>query len=263
MTYELKMPSVAQRFAAAMAAGVFATTMMALPVSGVAPRAYADPATTHNVPAAGAQTGSGATNLTMIMEDVGERGGTVEPPVIPVEPGTGTVDKDGNPDENGDYDPNPHYNPDKDGDGVGDNIAFTVPSSINFVVAANGSMTGPANAFVENRSAFPIHASSLKVFEEEGWNIVKDAAASTSPNSVDVQMGPAGALQDLYDFKDAKKEVSGGSAWNMAATDGTVGAGDDALTLSMEGDASHVTKDITSRQKFGEVRWYMTPGALE
>ena len=262
MSYELKMPSVAQRVAAVLAAGMLATTMMAAPVAGAASRAYADPVPAGNEPSAGNQTGSGATDLTMILEDVGERGGTVEPPVIPVEPGTGTVDEDGNPDENGDFDPNPDYNPDKDDDGLGDNLAFTVPSSINFVVAADGSMSGPSNAFIENRSAFPIHASSLKVIEEEGWNIVEDAASSSADNSVDVQMGPANALQNLSDFKEAKKGVSGGSAWNMASTDSTEGSGNDTLTLSVQGDASHVTKDITSKQKFGEVRWYMTPGAL-
>ena len=258
MTYELKIPNVAQRTAAVLMAGVFATAIMAAPVAGAATRAYADPA-----PSAGEQTGSGATELTMIIEDIGERGGTVEPPVVPVEPGTGTVDEDGNPDDNGDYDPNPDHNPDKNDDGLGDNLAFTVPSSINFVVAADGSMTGPSNAFIENRSAFPIHASSLKVIEEEGWNIVEDAASSADDNSVDVQMGPADALQNLSDFKGTKKAVSGGSAWNMAATDGTAGVGNDALVLSVEGDVSHVTADITAKQKFGEVRWYMTPGALE
>ena len=263
MSYELKMPSVAQRAATVLASAVFATAMIAAPAMGVVSQAYADPAPTSNTPSAGSQTGSGATELTMILEDVGERGGTVEPPAIPVEPGTGTVDENGDPDENGDFDPNPDYNPDKDDDGLGDNLAFTVPSSINFIVAADGSMTGPSNAFIENRSAFPIHASSLKVLEAEGWNIVEDASSSVAANSVDVQMGPAKALQNLSDFKGTKKGVSGGSAWNMAATDSTVGSGNDALTLSVKGDASHVTKDITSKQKFGEVRWYMTPGALE
>lgn len=208
---------------ALLAAGALSASMLALPTV-----AYA----TDNTPSVGANTGSGQTELTMVMRDAGEHGGYAD-------------------DET---------NPDRDNDDLGDNLAFTVPSSINFVVDADGSLTGPSTgAYIENRSAFAAHVSSMKVDAQDGWNFVADANASDKTNAVDLQIGPSGNLQQASNFIAAKAGVSGGAAWNMAATsDGT----SDQVALETAGDVANIAKDLTTQQKFGTIHWYVTPGAV-
>jgi hypothetical protein len=177
----------------------------------------------------------------MILRDTAEHGGTAEPA------------------KNPDGTDNPLYNPDSDGNGLGDNLAFTVPSSINYVVNADGSLIAPSEgaAYIENRSNFATHVSSVDVDAETGFNIVANASASQAANSVDMQFGPATDMLDASAYLE-KKAVHDATKWNMSASDGTNGS---KVLLKTEGDVSHVTKDITSQTKFGTIKWYLTPGA--
>ncbi len=209
----IEMPSVGGRLAALMAAAALAASCACVPA------AFADEGAT-----AGAPTGSGATDITIRL-----KGGSGE---------TGGADTPGNPDTNE--------------DGYGDNIAFSVPTSINFVANAQGVLTGPNNAAIQNLSKFSIHASSLDVDPVTGWNIVADASRSELTNAIDFQVGPANDMLDASAYL-TKAAVSTPAEWNMAANNGSV-------ALSTAGDINNVSANITSATKVATLHWYVTPG---
>ena len=211
----------------AIMAGLLAVGMAASPLAPAV--AFAA-----NSASTGAQTGSGQTDLTMILKDTDEHGGTAEP------------------EKNQDGTDNPLYNPDADGDGLGDNLAFTVPSAINYVVDADGTMTGPTNASIQNRSVMGINVSSVDVDEETPFTIVSDATASSVDNSVDLQFGPAADQLNAADYL-TKTDVADASKWEMGAE----GAADANLGIETDGHVSHVATDITQQSKFGTIKWYL------
>lgn len=208
-------------------AGLFAVGMAVSPLAPAV--AFAT-----NSASVGDQTGSGRTDLTMILKDTNEHGGTAEP------------------EKNQDGTPNPLYNPDADGDGLGDNLAFTVPTAINYVVDADGTMTGPTNASIQNRSVMGIDVSSVDVDEETPFKIVSDATASTDANSVDLKFGPAADQLNAADYL-TKTDVKDASKWGMGAE----GAADANLGIQTDGHVSHVVQDITQQSKFGTIKWYL------
>lgn len=210
------------RATAAIMAGLLSASGIVVPIG----MAFADP----NTPSAGSQTGSGDMSLNMIMQDSAEHGGTAVDPT----------------------------NPDDDHDGLGDNLAFTVPSAVNYVVRADGSLVGPSEgvAYIENRSVFPTHVSAMDVDAETGFVFVADASASSTANSVDLQIGPAADMLDASSYL-TKADVTAPFEWNM----GDAGSGSDVkVLLKTAGDVSHLGKDVTSLTKFGTVKWYVTPG---
>lgn len=220
----------------AVMAGLLAVGMAASPLAPAVALAA-------NSASTGAQTGSGQTDLTMILKDTDEHGGTAEPEFL----------EDG-------VTPNPLYNPDADGDGLGDNLAFTVPTAINYVVDADGTMTGPTNATIQNRSVMGINVSSVDVDEETPFTIVADATASSTDNSVDLQFGPASDQLNAADYL-TKTDVNDASKWEMGAE----GAADANLGIETDGHVSHVAKDITQQSKFGTIKWYLkaTQGVIK
>ena len=208
----------------AVMAGLLAVGMAASPLAPAV--AFAA-----NSASVGDQTGSGRTDLTMILKDTDEHGGTAESATNP------------------DGTDNPLYNPDTDGDGIGNNLAFTVPSAINYVVDANGFMMGPTNATIQNRSVMGINVSSVDVDEETPFKIVSDATASTDANSVDLEFGPAEDQLNAVDYL-TKTDVADASKWEMGAE----GADDANLGIQTEGHVSHIAQDITEQRKFGTIK---------
>lgn len=272
----------------AILAGLLTASMMA-PVVALAA----------NTASAGGQTGTGKTDLTMILEhDATEEFA-----------GTEITDPT-----------DPRYNPDGDDNDdpeMGDNLAFSVPSSINYVVKADGTMTGPdaASAMVQNHSNFQVHVSSVAVNENNGFTIVADATNSGVANAVDLTFGPAGNQLNAYNYLNKnyigneftkatgafdsaasyytkagatftavaspieanfgsyyvlKGDATDGSkalAWQMAATNGSFDTTDstdvnDAVLVASSGHVKNVSNDITTANKFGEIHWYLTPGAV-
>ena len=161
-------------------------------------------------------------------------------------------------------------NPDTDPrDGLGDNIAFTVPASINFVADSQGRLTGPSKTatYIENESAFSIHVSALKADTANDWTIVQDDTAVTSQNAIDFQLGPEESKTgnaDAYDYQTKRKIADVASDapyvedWNMApkAVDGTA----DHIQLYTSGDIHNVTQDITEQTRVARIHTYVTAG---
>lgn len=208
----IEIPSVGKRLATLVAASALAASFAA------APAAFAVDAS------AGENGGSGTTSVTVQLAS-----GNNE---------TGGAGSEGNPDA--------------DDDGYGDNIAFSVPTSINFVADADGALTGPTNVQIQNLSKFAIHGSSLQVQGASGWNIVSDASLSNAANAIDFQVGPTGDLLNAYDYT-TKAAVGDATKWDMAANSG-------AVSLSTSGDINNVTANIAARTQVATMHWYVTPG---
>ena len=182
------------------------------------------------VPSAGPQTGTGSTDVTVQLRSGGEElSGTIDP-----------------------------RNADHDGDGLGDNIAFTVPAAINFVAAADGTLTGPSPeaTYIENESAFAIHASSFLVAEEDGWKVVAQGEDGVA-DSVDFQFGPEGDSLDAASYLE-KKVVGDATKWNMssARAEGTA----DRVQMATGGKIHNVSNDVSSRTKVATIQTFVTPG---
>ena len=199
------------------------------------------------------QTGTGVTDVTVQYRQVGEDIGGTEDPNNPDETGGGP---------NGDQP-----------DGLGDNIAFTVPTAINFVADAQGKLTGPSAsaAYIENESTFSIHASAFRTEAKDGWTIVNDDTTVTAADAVDFQFGPEASKAgnaDAYDYQaTAPNKVKIASVtedapyvadWNMApkASEGVA----DRVQLTTTGDIHNVSKDITQRTKMAEIHTFITAG---
>ena len=166
-------------------------------------------------------------------------------------------------------------NPDDNNDGLGDNVAFTVPISINYVADAAGKLTGPSKtaAYIENESAFSIHASAFRTEAKDGWTIVDDDTTTSTANAVDFQYGPFSAENkaknaDAYDYRatapdkvriaDVDEDKANLASWNMAPKADT--GVDDRVQLTTTGDIHNVSKDLTERTKMAEIHTYVTAG---
>ena len=137
-----------------------------------------------------------------------------------------------------------------------DNLQITVPTSINLVARADGTLIGPSNAAIENHSTVGVHISSVDVDEQAPFKIVADAAASSSSNSIDIQFGPATDQLNAASYL-AKTDVTDPSRWSMTAE----GSSAASLGLQVGGHISNITEDITAQSKFGTIKWYLKVAA--
>ena len=218
-------PNMRQRLCAIIAAGTLAASTMGAPLM-----AFADPVNA----SAGSQTGSGATDVTVQMQtDAGEVGGNTDPD---------------NPDgtDEGDY---------------GDNIAFSVPASINFVAKPDGTLIGPdaSATYIENHSAFEIRASSMKVTAEDDWNLVEDVSSVSDGNSVDFTFGPEGDELVAARYT-TKGEVNEKGRWEMSYARTGASETADRVQLKTAGHIARVDNDIKTRSKVATINTYVTQG---
>ena len=216
---------VRQRAVALIASGMLAVSTLAAPAAALA----ADVG-----PSAGGQTGKGVTDVTVqAIAGSDERGGTEVDPQ------------------------NPRPDDSTDPDDPGKNIAFTVPSAINFVSDAQGNLTGPSPdaTYIENRSVFGIRASSFDVDPAGGWTIVENGGDVTAANSADFQFGPEQDVLDAYNYLD-KTDVNTPNAWSMAAYDGDESVAD-RVSMQSAGTIYKVNGDITSKTKIATIKTYV------
>ena len=180
-----------------------------------------------------AQTGSGSTSLTIQLDPNANRelGGTVD-----------------------------SNNPDANNDGLGDNLAFTVPVEMNFTANAAGVLTGPSAeaTYIENASVMQMYVSSVCVGATDGWNIVGDAAHSDSTNAISVDFGPAQDTLHAADYL-SKAPVGDATKWQMAAAASEGVA--DRVQISSAGVVKNLNKQINDKTAFGTIAWYVMPGA--
>lgn len=77
-----------------------------------------------------------------------------------------------------------------DVNGSDENVTFTVPTSINFVMKADGTLVAPSPSavYIENESAFSISAPGFSYEPDTGWNLgsyIEDAYPNTSTTNSD------------------------------------------------------------------------------
>lgn len=155
-------------------------------------------------------------------------------------------------------------------DASSENLAFTFPSALNYVIAANGTLTGPQadfstpRAVIDNNSNFGIHVSSVDVDATSGWNFVNSAgyANASNDNTVQLSIGPAGDQIEAADYLtnwDASTNHNNlHKQWNMEAN-GAANHGD-MVGLGSSGQAKNITANITSNVQFGTINWYVKAG---
>ena len=150
-------------------------------------------------------------------------------------------------------------NPDANGDGLGDNLAFTVPIEMNFAANAAGVLTGPSAeaTYIENESVMQMYVSSVLVGASQGWNIVENAASSDCMNAISVDFGPTQDTLHAADYL-SKAPVGDATKWQMAtAGEGTA----DRVQIESAGTVKNLDKQINEKTAFGTIAWYVMPGA--
>lgn len=146
-------------------------------------------------------------------------------------------------------------NPDSNNDGYGDNISFSVPSSITYVVTPDGSLMGPDSASIQNHGSFEIRVSSVDVDAVSPFSIVP--YAGTQANAVDLSVGPAGNTLSASDCL-SKAAVPDVSAWHVSAASGTTPG---SMSLSTSGHVGPLLVSPLSSTGFAKIQWYVKAAA--
>lgn len=151
-------------------------------------------------------------------------------------------------------------NPDTNSDGLGDNLAFTVPVEMNFAANAAGALTGPSAeaTYIENESVMQMYVSSVLVEASQGWNIVENAASSDCANAISIDFGPAQNMLHASDYV-SKAPVGDATKWQMAAAANEGVA--DRIQIESTGAVKNLDKQINEKTAFGTIAWYVMPGA--
>ena len=141
-----------------------------------------------------------------------------------------------------------------------DNLAFTVPSVINFTVKADGSLIGPSSSatYIENDSVFPTCVSAMQVAAKSGFSFVASGNAGTTSNAVVLNIGPSGHLVSAHNFA-SKASLTPQASWVMAASSSS--GVNDRVQLSTSGSIANITADLTSATSFGTIHWYLKAGS--
>ena len=130
------------------------------------------------------------------------------------------------------------------------NFVVTMPSSVNYVLKADGTLVGPSNVRIENRNPFAVRVSSLDADALSPFDIVNEVGTSGT-NVASVRMGPVGSQLNIADYL-TKSDLPSGSAWEIAQMAGDVPG---TLALATDGEARVVT-DVTSLTGFASLNWY-------
>lgn len=154
------------------------------------------------------------------------------------------------------------HNLDSDGDGYGDNISFSVPTSIYGYVNSDGSIfVNDSDFYIENCGSEDI---SINYVTSDGWDsrvsVVDDASSSTDENAMSITMEPVtsdaslltpiknGSATYLYD-KDSNPSWKVGSG---SFTDPT------KLYIDVEMNVANASDGLFSYEpmKIGSMHWY-------
>ena len=146
-------------------------------------------------------------------------------------------------------------NQDANGDGYGDNIAFSVPSSVTVCIRPDGTMVTPTNAEIRNHSDFAIRVSSVRISAVSPYSLVTDVMASSVPNSVSIRFGARGssALLDATGYA-SKASLPTAAEWNVPANA--------SLEIRFDGRTGNLTQDVTQGARdFAIIDWYVRAGS--
>ncbi len=130
-----------------------------------------------------------------------------------------------------------------------ENLTVTVPTAIDFLMAADGTLTASDTQIV-NGSNFAIHVSDVAVAKAGNYNLVADADKATEDNAVQFSFGVDGAQITAHN---ASKSMLTQSKYDMGPASDT--AETDTLTIKASGKAKNIKEDISSAQTVANITW--------
>ncbi len=140
-------------------------------------------------------------------------------------------------------------------------MSFVVPTLIPFKVLPDGEMVGPSSeaTYLENRSAFGIYVSEVRVSEAEPFSFVEDATSAQGEDVLSFAVGTADEMVPACRAMDEDGFATSSRSWNMAyAQDGNA----DRIELVSEGRAARLTQNMRQTEDMGQIVWTVAPGAL-
>lgn len=129
------------------------------------------------------------------------------------------------------------------------NMSATVPLQVTLAVAADGTVKGPSNYTITNKSVMPIKVTNVAINTESGFTTATNATG-TKIGGITLTDGQGGTATSLSAWT-AEKTTSN---WNMTSTD------NNAITLNFGGKVTGITQDITNAQKAFTIVFTIKPG---
>lgn len=138
-------------------------------------------------------------------------------------------------------------------------LKFSVPTEYPFAADSAGVLTGPSNeaSQIVNLSIFPIHVTNIAVAEQNGWNIVADAAAADTTNNAQFTLNNKTTATAAVDAK-AGVDVSADANYDMSYA----GSATDKVTVTTsDAKVAKVTKDLTAKESMAKITWTLAAGS--
>lgn len=134
-------------------------------------------------------------------------------------------------------------------------LKFSVPTEYPFAADSAGVLTGPSDeaSQIVNLSIFPIHVTNIAVTEQNGWNIVADAAAADTTNNAQFTLNNKTTATTAA--AKAGVDVSSDANYDMSYA----GSATDKVTVTTS-DAK-VTKDLTAKESMAKITWTLAAGS--
>ena len=140
-------------------------------------------------------------------------------------------------------------------------MSFVVPTVIPFKVLPDGEMVGPSSeaTYLENRSAFGIYVSQVRMTEEHPYQFVDDTGEGRGDDLLSFAVGTPDEMVAASRAAADGGFLTSSSSWNMAyAQDGDA----DRVKLSCGGRAARLTQNMRQAEKMGQIVWTVAPGGL-
>lgn len=130
-------------------------------------------------------------------------------------------------------------------------LTFSVPTEINFAVAADGTLRGPSERELKivNKSVFGIHVATMQVVNGDNWHVVSDVTDSAVTTGNNIQFKVNGV---------AASNTAQPANWDMQYA----GANGDSVELNVtDGKVSKVTDDLSKTAvKAATITWTLAAG---
>lgn len=139
-----------------------------------------------------------------------------------------------------------------------DKLIVAAPTQINMIVQADGTLTGPSTANIENGSAFTVRVKNIKATAKGGFALEQTAAADDSVSMTITPRTDKATAVNLASCLDGGLNVSDGD-WTLAKKD-TEDTEASTIHLLTGGTLSNITKDLSANQQFCTIDWTFAPG---
>lgn len=136
-----------------------------------------------------------------------------------------------------------------------DKLIVAAPTQINMIVQADGTLTGPSTANIENGSAFTVRVKNIKATAKGGFALEQTAAANDSVSMTITPRTDKATAVNLASCLDGGLNVSDGN-WTLTKKDTEA----DTIHLFTGGTLSNITKDLSANQQFCTIDWTFAPG---